>query len=347
MQPQQHDETKSINFSSNIEASAATASTPNAKAMSAVAVTMVNMRSMAFTMGATKQVAKNAMPAMSASNEAQGLVGSRRGSPTPSTGGGTSLRPGPIIDPSQKVAVLRMNLFVLVRILFQYLERVDAEILVLAKAVLKDCERKQKTNNSKYPTLADAINERLRDAVGETHWTQARKIQKQLVINQQLKKLKALKAKTACYARGNTSQPTETATATRRFSKGVSRNDEETEGGGTGGGGVQQMQEDVIPPYRTQQQVQDTGNQQQSYHNSNQDDTNSYQRQLNRQDNERSEMQPSSGYQRFPSQVTQHIDSTHSIASATSDRTSVTYASSANGGDERSSPQEDKKRRFN
>ncbi len=135
MQPQQHDETKLINSSSNIQAAAATASTSNATAMSAAAVTMVNMRSMAHTMGATNQAANNAMQAMTANNVAPVGGGSRRGSPTPSTGGGTSLRPGPIMDPSQKVAVLRMNLFVLVRILFQYLERVDAEILVLAKAV--------------------------------------------------------------------------------------------------------------------------------------------------------------------------------------------------------------------
>jgi len=58
---------------------------------------------------------------------------------------------------------------------------------------LKDCERKHNTKDSKYETLADAINERVRDAVGENHWAQARKIQKQLVINQQRKKLRAMK----------------------------------------------------------------------------------------------------------------------------------------------------------
>ena len=58
--------------------------------------------------------------------------------------------------------------------------------------VLKDCERKHNSKDSKYETLADAINERVRDAVGESHWTQARKIQKQLAENQQKKKLKAM-----------------------------------------------------------------------------------------------------------------------------------------------------------
>lgn len=90
---------------------------------------------------------------------------------------------------------MRMNLFVLVRILFQYLERVDPSSLDLAKEVLKDCERKHNTKDSKYETLADAINERVRDAVGESHWAQARKIQKQLMINQQRKKLRAMKVK--------------------------------------------------------------------------------------------------------------------------------------------------------
>jgi hypothetical protein len=35
----------------------------------------------------------------------------------------------------QKIQALRMNLFVLVRILFQYLERVDTAVLSLAKEV--------------------------------------------------------------------------------------------------------------------------------------------------------------------------------------------------------------------
>ena len=42
--------------------------------------------------------------------------------------------------------------------------------------VLKDCEMKQKRGDSNYPTLAHAVNHRLRDAVGETHWAMARKI---------------------------------------------------------------------------------------------------------------------------------------------------------------------------
>lgn len=100
----------------------------------------------------------------------------------PASGG----RPG---GASQQNQAVRMNLFVLVRILFQYLKKVDKTVLDLAEEVLKDCERKHKTKDSKYETLADAIGERVRDAVGEAHWLQARKIQKQLVVNQQRKKM--------------------------------------------------------------------------------------------------------------------------------------------------------------
>jgi hypothetical protein len=86
-----------------------------------------------------------------------------------------------------------MNLFMLVRILFQYLERTDRTVLDLAKEVLKDCERKHNTKDSKYETLADAISERVRDAVGESHWKKARMIQKQLALNQQKKKMRTMK----------------------------------------------------------------------------------------------------------------------------------------------------------
>ena len=60
--------------------------------------------------------------------------------------------------------------------------------------MLKDCERKQNSKDSKYETLADAISERVRDAVGETHWARARQIQKQLALNQQKKRWRDMKA---------------------------------------------------------------------------------------------------------------------------------------------------------
>ena len=78
----------------------------------------------------------------------------------------------------------RMKLFLLVRILLQYLNRVDPAMLDTAKKVLKDCERKHIAKDSKYATLADAIEDRLRDAVGETHWTAACWIHRNMEFDQ-------------------------------------------------------------------------------------------------------------------------------------------------------------------
>ena len=60
-----------------------------------------------------------------------------------------------------------------------------------ANQVLEDCERKQRTKDSNYDTLADAISKRLRDSIGENHWTNACRIQKQMIVIRQKKKLRA------------------------------------------------------------------------------------------------------------------------------------------------------------
>lgn len=128
----------------------------------------------------------------------------------------------------------RVNLFILVRILLQYLDKVDPATSTLAREVsfsyvvvssvcktvpspratapepsrcpysphitlhhithnkrqvLKDCGRKHSTSDSNFPTLADAIRERLRDAVGETHWSSARSIHRRLAINQRRRRM--------------------------------------------------------------------------------------------------------------------------------------------------------------
>lgn len=75
------------------------------------------------------------------------------------------------------------ELLVLLRVLFKYLERVDGAALYLAAKVLDDCERKHAAGESKYESLAAAVTERLRDAVGEAHWRQARRVQRQLAAN--------------------------------------------------------------------------------------------------------------------------------------------------------------------
>lgn len=77
---------------------------------------------------------------------------------------------------------VRKKLFLLVKILFQYLERVDPNQLQLAKMALRDSENKHRSKDSKYPTLADAIYHNLRDTVGEKHWANANKIYKQMSL---------------------------------------------------------------------------------------------------------------------------------------------------------------------
>ena len=53
---------------------------------------------------------------------------------------------------------------------------------------MKDCERKHAAKESRYATLGEAINDRLRDAVGEAHWSQAKQIQKRVILNQARRK---------------------------------------------------------------------------------------------------------------------------------------------------------------
>ena len=50
--------------------------------------------------------------------------------------------------------------------------------------MLKDCNQKHKSKDSKYATLMDAISKQVWNAVGKTHWTQAKQIQKQQALIQ-------------------------------------------------------------------------------------------------------------------------------------------------------------------
>lgn len=76
----------------------------------------------------------------------------------------------------------------LVRVLLQYLAKVDIEALKVAQEEIRDCERKHRDNDSKFARLSDAIRERVRNVVGEAYWNQARRIHQQLLINQQKKR---------------------------------------------------------------------------------------------------------------------------------------------------------------
>jgi len=73
------------------------------------------------------------------------------------------------------------------RILFQYLERVDKETLQLVKDVVKECERKYLANDTKFDTLHEAINENVRNTIGEMHWVNACKTQALLMRSIQQK----------------------------------------------------------------------------------------------------------------------------------------------------------------
>lgn len=66
----------------------------------------------------------------------------------------------PSIQRSTASRESRKDLALLVRVLLQYLQRVDKAALAAAKEVLKDCERKHKQRDSKFARLADAIHER-------------------------------------------------------------------------------------------------------------------------------------------------------------------------------------------
>mmetsp|Transcript_28648 Transcript_28648/g.42404 ORF Transcript_28648/g.42404 Transcript_28648/m.42404 type:complete len:148 (+) Transcript_28648:206-649(+) len=82
----------------------------------------------------------------------------------------------------------RMNLFVFVQILLKYLEKVDPKLSLCAKTALQECHRKNKDGDPAYKSLATAIQLRLRQTVGELHWTRAEQIQRQAQFRTQRKK---------------------------------------------------------------------------------------------------------------------------------------------------------------
>lgn len=71
----------------------------------------------------------------------------------------------------------RANLFLHVRVLLQYLTRVDPKLRIEAQNALKDCHLKNRNGDPNYKSLVDSIERRLRLAVGEVHWKRAKEIQ--------------------------------------------------------------------------------------------------------------------------------------------------------------------------
>jgi len=71
----------------------------------------------------------------------------------------------------------RANLFLHVRVLLQYLTRVDPKLRIEAQNALKDCHIKNRSGDPNYKSLVDSIETRVKLAVGEKHWKRAREIQ--------------------------------------------------------------------------------------------------------------------------------------------------------------------------
>jgi hypothetical protein len=64
---------------------------------------------------------------------------------------------------------------VFVKILFRELDRSDdsAELRGVAKAIVLDCTRRNRLGDPAYHPLMEAVDQRLRQHVGETHWRKA------------------------------------------------------------------------------------------------------------------------------------------------------------------------------
>ena len=84
----------------------------------------------------------------------------------------------------------QINVFVLVRLLFHYLEKVDPSLLLEAQAALKDCDRRKRNGDTAYASLSEAIPRRLRRVVGDKHWGRALAIQRDYLLKKQRKQKK-------------------------------------------------------------------------------------------------------------------------------------------------------------
>ena len=82
----------------------------------------------------------------------------------------------------------QLNVFVLVRLLFHYLEKVDPRLLLEAKRALKDCDRRKREGDPGYQQLSEVVPRRLRRIVGTKHWGRALEIQRNYLLQKQRKK---------------------------------------------------------------------------------------------------------------------------------------------------------------
>uniref|UniRef100_A0A7S4RVE2 Uncharacterized protein n=1 Tax=Ditylum brightwellii TaxID=49249 RepID=A0A7S4RVE2_9STRA len=67
----------------------------------------------------------------------------------------------------------RLNLFMLIRIIFVRLEKINPRLLIQAKRVLKDCNTLKQKGHPKFQNLAVSIESQMRKTIGEKHWNES------------------------------------------------------------------------------------------------------------------------------------------------------------------------------
>lgn len=77
-----------------------------------------------------------------------------------------------------EVTINRLQLFATVKILLKFLAKEKPHLRFVAQRVLKDCQKQHQSDKSSKTTLAELIERRLRETVGEKSWRIARSIQK-------------------------------------------------------------------------------------------------------------------------------------------------------------------------
>jgi len=67
----------------------------------------------------------------------------------------------------------RLDLFVVINILLNHLEKVNPRLIPYVKQVLKDCDLLKKKGHPQYQSLAIPMEFHIRRTIGETHWNEA------------------------------------------------------------------------------------------------------------------------------------------------------------------------------
>lgn len=78
---------------------------------------------------------------------------------------------------SSQLTINRLQLFATVKILLQFLSKEKPHLRYVAQKVLKDCYKQHQNNRNNSVTLAELIERRLRETVGEKCWRIAKTMQ--------------------------------------------------------------------------------------------------------------------------------------------------------------------------